>query len=130
MTVQGSPNREADALPDGIGPDLTVVELTWKEGRVEQWLRFGKPTCEHRIDQHRRRFGFGSGWAIFVEAQRISAADYPDSHFPDPASALVDAERRAAFAEQGVHFQSEYFLTFLYLPPTVNSLGPNAGLQS
>ena len=61
MTVQGSPNREVDMRPDGVGLDLTLVELTWKEGRVEQWLRFGKPTCEHRIDQHRRRFGFAPG---------------------------------------------------------------------
>ncbi len=61
MTAQGSSNREADARPDGIGLDVTFVELTWKEGRVEQWLRFGKPACEHRIDQHRRRFGFAPG---------------------------------------------------------------------
>lgn len=61
MTAQGSPSREADARTDRHSPDLTFVELTWKEGRVEQWLRFGRPACEHRIDQHRRRFGFASG---------------------------------------------------------------------
>ena len=41
----------------------------------------------------------------------------PTAAFPDPASALLDAERRAGFAEQGAHFQSDYLLTFLYLPP-------------
>jgi len=61
MTAQGSPNREADARSDGIGLDLTFVELTWKNGRVEQWLRFGKPACEHQIDRNRRRFGFAPG---------------------------------------------------------------------
>jgi type IV secretion system protein TrbE len=59
----------------------------------------------------------GSGWAIFVEAMRMPASDYPESTFPDPASALVDAERKAAFEEDGAHFESSYFLTFLYLPP-------------
>jgi type IV secretion system protein VirB4 len=30
---------------------------------------------------------------------------------------LVDAERRAQFEEAGAHYESSYFLTFLYLPP-------------
>ena len=33
------------------------------------------------------------------------------------ASALVDVERRAEFEQEGAHFESSYFLTFLYLPP-------------
>lgn len=61
MTVQGSSKRARNTRPDGFDTDLTFVELTWKEGRVEQWVRFGKPTCERRIDQHRRRFGFAPG---------------------------------------------------------------------
>lgn len=58
-----------------------------------------------------------SGWAIFVEAQRHSTGSYPPNTFPDAASALVDAERRAQFEEAGAHYESSYFLTFLYLPP-------------
>ena len=58
-----------------------------------------------------------SGWAIFVEAQRHSAGSYPPNTFPDTASALVDAERRAQFEEAGAHYELSYFLTFLYLPP-------------
>ncbi len=58
-----------------------------------------------------------SGWAIFVEAQRHSAGSYPPNTFPDVASALLDAERRAQFEEAGGHYESSYFLTFLYLPP-------------
>ena len=42
---------------------------------------------------------------------------YPPDTFPDAASSLVDAERRAQFEEAGAHFESSYFLTFLYLPP-------------
>ncbi|AZS21603.1 conjugal transfer protein TrbE [Caulobacter sp. FWC26] len=59
----------------------------------------------------------GSGWAIFVEARRDPSAAYPDSRFPDPMSALVDAERRADFQDSGEHFESRYFLTLSFLPP-------------
>jgi hypothetical protein len=46
----------------------------------------------------------------------IEAATYPDSRFPIRLG-LVDAERKADFEEAGAHFESSYFLTFLYLPP-------------
>ncbi|PVM92706.1 conjugal transfer protein TrbE [Caulobacter endophyticus] len=59
----------------------------------------------------------GSGWALFVEARRDRAEDYPLSVFPDPVSALVDEERRADFLGGGEHFESRYFLTLTYLPP-------------
>ena len=39
------------------------------------------------------------------------------SEFPDPVSALVEAERRAQFEEEGAHFESAYYLTLLFLPP-------------
>ena len=59
-----------------------------------------------------------SGWAIFVEARRKYADHYSDeNHFPDHVSWLVDAERRQVFEKGNVHFESEYFLTFQYLPP-------------
>ncbi|MEY9171990.1 type IV secretion/conjugal transfer VirB4 family ATPase [Bradyrhizobium elkanii] len=68
-----------------------------------------------RLNNALRRLG--SGWAIFVEAQRIAAQTYPHNTFPDAASALVDLERRDAFEEAGAHFESRYFLTFVWLPP-------------
>ena len=68
-----------------------------------------------RLNNALRRLG--SGWAVFVEAQRQPASQYPEGHFPDAASALVDVERRAQFEEEGAHYESSYFLTFLYLPP-------------
>ena len=69
-----------------------------------------------RLNNALRRLG--SGWAIFVEAQRHPATRYPISQFADAASALVDAERKAQFEEQGAHYESSYFLTFLFLPPS------------
>ncbi|EXL01671.1 conjugal transfer protein TrbE [Brucella anthropi] len=85
------------------GPDLdsaTPSELVGTTGRLNNALR-----------------RLGSGWAIFVEAQRNPATDYPDSRFPDSASALLDLERREQFEDSGVLFESSYFLTFVWLPP-------------
>jgi type IV secretion system protein TrbE len=86
------------------GPDLdsaTPAELIGTSARLNNTLR-----------------RLGSGWAIFVEAQRSPANTYAESRFPDPVSALVDSERRAQFEEEGAHFESAYYLTFLYLPPS------------
>lgn len=41
--------------------DLTTVDLTWIEGEVEQWLRFGAAVAEHRIDPRRRALSFAAG---------------------------------------------------------------------
>jgi type IV secretion system protein VirB4 len=97
-----------------------------KDGSLQRTAQFRGPDLESsvaaelvavaaRLNNAFRRLG--SGWAIFVEAQRQEAATYPDSRFPDPASALLDAERKADFEEQGSHFISSYFLTFTYLSP-------------
>ena len=60
---------------------------------------------------------FGTGWALFFEAERGEAAAYPDSDFPDAASWLVDRERRAAFLATSEHFESRYHLTLSWMPP-------------
>ena len=97
-----------------------------KDGSFQRTARFRGPDLDSavpaelvavagRLNNAFRRLG--SGWAIFVEAERHPVGAYPASHFPDPASALVDAERKAAFEEDGAHFESSYFLTFVYLPP-------------
>jgi type IV secretion system protein VirB4 len=85
------------------GPDLdsaTPAELVSITGRLNNALR-----------------RLGTGWAIFIEAQRTPANHYPQSQFPDPVSRLVDQERRAQFEEEGTHFESRYFLTLVWLPP-------------
>jgi type IV secretion system protein VirB4 len=79
-----------------------------------------------RLNTALRRLG--SGWAIFVEAQRLPANHYPDSRFPDPASSLVDAERRAQFEEEGAHFESRYYLTLVWLPPADDAARAEAWL--
>lgn len=97
-----------------------------KDGSFQRTAKFRGPDLDSavaaelvavagRLNNAFRRLG--SGWAIFVEAQRSEAATYPVSTFPDTASALVDAERKADFEEEGSHFVSGYFLTLLWLPP-------------
>jgi type IV secretion/conjugal transfer VirB4 family ATPase len=96
-----------------------------KDGSFQRTARFRGPDLDSatpselvaaaaRLNNVLRRLG--SGWAVFVEAQRNAAEAYPTSAFPDPASALVDEERRALFEEEGAHFESRYFFTFTYLP--------------
>ena len=116
--------RLADFLPWAalVGPGVVVN----KDGSFQRTATFRGPDLDSavaaelvavggRINNAFRRIG--SGWSIFVEAQRSEAATYPASQFPDPASGLVDEERKAALEEAGAHFVSGYFLTFLYLPP-------------
>ncbi|TPG21758.1 conjugal transfer protein TrbE [Sphingomonas koreensis] len=59
---------------------------------------------------------FGSGWALFFDAERREAPGYPISTFPDAASWLVDEERRAGFEAEGRHFESRFHLTLTWLP--------------
>ena len=97
-----------------------------KDGSFQRSARFRGPDLDSatqgelvatsaRLNNTLRRLG--SGWALFVEAERREAADYPTSAFPEPLSWLVDEERRAAFEEDASHFESRYHLTLLYLPP-------------
>src|SRR5712692_9016466 len=114
----------ADFLPWAALVDEGIVLN--KDGSFQRTAKFRGPDLDSavpaelvgvagRLNNALRRLG--SGWAVFVEAQRYPANKYPQGHFPDVASALVDVERRAQFEEEGAHYESNYFLTFLYLPP-------------
>lgn len=62
MTRSASTARQATGSPVAASPDhLTQITLTWVEGEVEQWLRFGTAVAEHRIDRHRRVLWFAPG---------------------------------------------------------------------
>ncbi|WGR85547.1 conjugal transfer protein TrbE [Bradyrhizobium sp. ISRA432] len=116
--------RLADFLPWAALVDEGIILN--KDGSFQRTAKFRGPDLDSavpaelvavagRLNNALRRLG--SGWAVFVEAQRHFAGTYPPNSFPDVASALVDAERRAQFEEAGAHYESSYFLTFLYLPP-------------
>ena len=97
-----------------------------KDGSFQRTARFRGPDLDSatqgeliatsaRLNNALRRLG--SGWALFIEAERSAAADYPHSEFPEALSWLVDEERRSAFEDTGHHFESGYHLTLVYLPP-------------
>ncbi len=117
-------SRLADFLPWAALVGHSIVLN--KDGSFQRTAQFRGPDLDSavpaelvavagRLNNAFRRLG--SGWAIFVEADRHAAAHYPGCRFPDAASALVDAERKADFEEAGAHFESAYFLTICYLPP-------------
>jgi type IV secretion/conjugal transfer VirB4 family ATPase len=119
-----STTQLADFLPWAALVDEGIVLN--KDGSFQRTAKFRGPDLDSavpaelvgvagRLNNALRRLG--SGWAVFVEAQRHPASQYPEGHFPDVASALVDVERRAQFEQKGAHYESSYFLTFLYLPP-------------
>ncbi len=142
------PDRLADHLPWGllVGPGIVLN----KDGSFQKSFRFRGPDLESateaelvsacaRLNNVLRRFG--SGWALFFEAERFVAPGYPASQFPDPASWLVDEERRAAFQDQGryqaspqpsfrniEHYENGYTLTLLYMSPADTASGAERAL--
>jgi type IV secretion/conjugal transfer VirB4 family ATPase len=89
------------------GPDLdsaTQAELIATSARLNSALK-----------------RLGTGWAIYVEAQRKASPGYPLSEgFADPVSALIDEERRDLFDGGDItqpNFTSAYYLTLQWLPP-------------
>ena len=92
------------------GPDL--------ESSTEEEL---VATCA-RLNNALRRFG--SGWALYFEASRIPAREYPVSDFTNSAAWIVEQERRGEFEEEAGQrdlFESVYYLTFQFIPPADRS---------
>ncbi|AUC97783.1 conjugal transfer protein TrbE [Bradyrhizobium sp. SK17] len=133
---RGNAYRLADWLPWVclVSPGVILN----KDGSFQRTVRYRGPDLDSateaelmsvasRVNNVLKRFG--SGWALFFDATRIPADEYPRSEFPDAVSWLVDEERRAAFAgaagatwddparPDGQHFESVLHLTLMYLPP-------------
>ncbi len=113
----------ADFLPWAAVVDPGIVMN--KDGSLQRTARFRGPDLDssvpselsavsQRLNSAFRRLG--DRWALFIEAQREPSATYPNSCFPDAASALVDAERKAGVETAESHFESSYYLTFVYMP--------------
>lgn len=122
------PDCLADYLPWAalIAPGVVLN----KDGSFQRTARFRGPDLESsthaelvatcaRLNNALRRFG--SGWALYFEAARIPARDYPAFEFEHPAAWIVDQERLGAFEEQGRLFESVYFITFQFMPPVDNA---------
>ncbi|MEM6535601.1 MAG: conjugal transfer protein TrbE [Pseudomonadota bacterium] len=119
-----TPTLLADYLPWAclVAPGVVLN----KDGSFQTTFRYRGPDLESstdaelvainaRVNNVLRRFG--SGWALFFEAQRSEVHDYPICDFPDAASWLVDQERALQADEAGARYESSYYLTLLWLPP-------------
>ena len=130
------PKLLADYLPWAalVAPGVILN----KDGSLQRSARYRGPDLDSatgaelvamtaRLNNILRRFG--SGWALFFEADRHPSMTYPECRFPDMASWLVDEERKAQFLKSAnkvqfsseQHFESQYTLTCLYLPPSDRS---------
>jgi len=138
------PDRLADHLPWAllVAPGIVLN----KDGSFQKSFRFRGPDLESatqaelvsacaRLNNVLRRFG--SGWALFFEAERFEVPDYPTSEFPEAASWLVDEERREAFqgdeAPQPAHrirehYENSYTLTLLCMPAADMASGAERAL--
>ena len=122
------PNCLADYLPWTalIAPGVVLN----KDGSFQRSAKFRGPDLESsteeelvatcaRINNALRRFS--SGWALYFEAARIEAHEYPRSDFADPAAWIVDQERCGHFDENSELYESVYYLTFQFMPPADRS---------
>lgn len=118
-----NPDRVSDLLPWAalIAPGVVLN----KDGSFQRSISFRGPDLDSateaelvatasRINNAFKRLG--SGWAIFLEAQRALSDWYPEATFTNPIAFLIDEERRSFF-QTLEHFESHYFLTLVYLPP-------------
>ncbi|MDI7864970.1 conjugal transfer protein TrbE [Rhizobiaceae bacterium n13] len=116
----------ADLVPYAGLVDNGVLLL--KDGSLMTGWYFAGPDCESATDLERNELSrqinailsrLGSGWMIQVEAIRVPTTDYPTenrSHFPDPVTRAIDAERRAHFSRSQGHFESKHALVLTYRP--------------
>lgn len=66
---------------------------------------------------------FGSGWCTFHNVCRRESSEYmPHTElddFPDPASRLIELERRQRVSEQGTTYENTYVMTVCWMPESV-----------
>lgn len=118
------PRLLADYLPWAclVAPGIVLN----KDGSFQTTFRYRGPDLESsteaelvavtaRVNNVLRRFG--SGWALFFEAVRRPADPYAESDFSNAAAWLVDQERGAESEGDPVRYESDYYLSLVWLPP-------------
>jgi len=119
-----NPDRLSDLLPWAalVAPGVILN----KDGSFQKTVKFRGPDLDSATETElvsvSSRFNnvfkrLGSGWAFFAEAQRELSRVYPQADFPDQLSFMIDEERRSTF-EENDHFESSYYLTLVFLPPS------------
>jgi len=128
-----TPSRLEDFLPWGflVAPGVILN----KDGSFQTSARFRGPDVRSSTPEELVSFSarannvfkrLGSGWAVYIEAERREIRDYPTGAFPDPASRLMDAERAAKFEEAGSQFETVHHITLQWAPPPDSTLRASA----
>ena len=119
---KNNPDRLSDVLPWGA-LILNNVILD-KDGSFLSVLKFRGPDLDSSTEEellvkstHINNVlkRLGTGWVLFSEAKRSVVNIYPESYFPNPIAALIDAKRQKSFVSNN-HFESNYYLSFVFLP--------------
>ena len=124
---QEIPNKLTDLLPWAalIAPGVILN----KDGSLQRTIKFRGPDLEtatetqltsitSQLNNALKRFG--SGWIIYIEANRSTHPLSPtkSASFPDPISFLIDAELYEQCKQSNNIFESNHFLTLQFFPPT------------
>jgi type IV secretion system protein VirB4 len=119
------PLSVADLLPWGalVAPGVVAN----KDGSLLAGFRYWGPdldsATENEIAAVQRTMnqalaGLGNDWMIHADAIRTASTTYPArGAFPDPVTALIDEESRAAYQTSGRNFETHLYLVFSWLPP-------------
>lgn len=111
----------AGLIADGV--------ILLKDGSLMAGWYFAGPDSESSTNLERNEVSrqintilsrLGSGWMIQIEAVRVPTIAYPDPkacHFPDAITKAIDDERRAHFAAERGHYESQHALILTYKPP-------------
>jgi len=127
--VNGSFNYFYQHLPWNFITKFHEGVVVHKDGMLQRTFAFRAPdidssdpfeinTLAVRVNDFAKRLG--SGWAFQFEARRFTLQDYTKSSFDSLAPYLIDRERENSFLASGKHFDSSYYLTFIYRPPSEN----------
>lgn len=128
--------RDAEPGLSDLLPYAALVAdgvLLLKDGSLMASWYYAGPDAQSATNADRNEFSrqvnqvlarFGSGWMLQSQALRLPARGYPlpgQSSFPDPVSALIDAERRQHFGEDRAYFETRHALTLTFRDPQPQS---------
>jgi type IV secretion system protein TrbE len=117
-------HRLPDLLPwAGLVAPGVVLQ---KDGLLQRTVAFRGPdvlsSSPHELAQISAQINnalmrLGSGWSLFIEAQRFRTQLYTQARWQQLAPWIVDLERAQHFA-QTAHFESKFYLTFVWQLPS------------
>lgn len=119
--------EEKDKL-SSVVPWESLIEkgiITNKNGTLQKTFKFRGHDLDNSTTEELEAFtsrlnkiimSFDTGWSLFTEVKRIKSDEYIKSQFDSLAGQIIEDERYNFFSK-GNHYESEYYLTIVYLTP-------------